>query len=90
MGPPPAGPIFLKNLKILGRGAQNFQQKILTKIKKIKIKLIKIYYKIFVKFMLLYKANDKKIIKIPILSIYKQRQTNKIKSQYYITYIKDS
>ena len=37
--------------------------------------------------MLLYKANDKKIIKIPILSIYKQRQTNKIKSQYYITYI---
>ena len=68
-------------------GAQNFQQKILTKIKKIKIKLIKIYYKIFVKFMLLYKANDKKIIKIPILSIYKQRQTNKIKCQYYITYI---
>ena len=39
------------------------------------------------KFMLLYKANDKKIIKIPILSIYKQRQPNKIKNQYYITNI---
>ena len=41
------------------------------------------------KFMLLYIANDKKIKKILILSIYKQRQSNKIKSQYYITNIKD-
>ena len=41
------------------------------------------------KFMLLYMANDKKIKKNLILSIYKQRQSNKIKSQYYITNIKD-
>ena len=41
------------------------------------------------KFMLLYAANDKKIKKILILSINKQRQSNKIKSQYYITNIKD-
>ena len=41
------------------------------------------------KFMLLYIANDKKIKKILILSIYKQRQSNKNKSQYSITNIKD-
>ena len=39
------------------------------------------------KFLLIYIANDKKIKKILILSIYKQRQSNKIKSQYYITNI---
>ena len=39
------------------------------------------------KFMLLYKANNKKIKIILILSIYKQRQSNKIKNQYYITNI---
>ena len=39
------------------------------------------------KFLLIYIANDKKIKKIFILSIYKQRQSNKIKNQYYITNI---
>ena len=39
------------------------------------------------KFLLIYIANDKKIKKILILSIYKQRQSNKIKNQYYINNI---
>ena len=39
------------------------------------------------KFMLSYKAIHKKIIKKPVLNVYKQRQTNQIKSQYYITNI---
>ena len=39
------------------------------------------------KFMLSYKAIHKKIIRNPELNVYKQRQTNQIKSQYYITNI---
>ena len=40
------------------------------------------------KFMLLYKAIHKKIIKKPVLNVYKQRQTYQIKTQYFIANIK--
>ena len=41
------------------------------------------------KFMLSNKAIHKKIIKKPVLNVYKQRQTYIIKSQFFITNIKD-
>ena len=39
--------------------------------------------------MLLYKAIDKKIIKNPVLKVYKQRQPNKINNQYKCSRIRN-